>query len=131
MRQRTKPTQARLTSLAAGRTSAGTSPRLCCAPLFLDTETTGLDADAESIEIAIIDAAGFVQLENFVKPCVPIPAAATSVNGINDQDVADTSARQSLASENPLPRPLDFHLRGDTGSLCKTRRYDHLRRYSS
>ena len=59
------------------------------APLFLDTETTGLDADSEIIEIAILDAAGVVLLETFVKPCGPIPAAATAVNGITDQDVAN------------------------------------------
>lgn len=57
------------------------------APLFLDTETTGLDASAEIIEIAILDAAGAVLLDTLVKPVGPIQPEATAVNGITEQDV--------------------------------------------
>lgn len=57
------------------------------APLFLDTETTGLDASAEIIEIAILDVAGAVMLDTLVKPMRPIQPEATTVNGITEQDV--------------------------------------------
>lgn len=56
-------------------------------PLFLDTETTGLDASAEIIEIAIMDAAGVALLDTLVKPMNPIPPEASAVNGISEQDV--------------------------------------------
>lgn len=58
-------------------------------PLFLDTETTGLDTQAEIIEIAILDAAGTVLLDSLVKPVGPIPPEASAVHGITAQDVVD------------------------------------------
>lgn len=56
-------------------------------PLFLDTESTGLDDQDEVIEIAILDIHGAVLLDTLVKPAQPIPYAATVVHGITDQDV--------------------------------------------
>jgi DNA polymerase-3 subunit epsilon len=56
-------------------------------PLFLDTETTGLDAAAEIIEIAVMDTAGAVLLDTLVKPMQPISPEASAVNGITEQDV--------------------------------------------
>jgi len=57
-------------------------------PLFLDTETTGLDDDAQIVEIAILDAAGGVLFESLVNPGGPIPADAARIHGIGDAEVA-------------------------------------------
>lgn len=45
---------------------------LSLAPLFLDTETTGLDNTAEALEIGLTDAAGQVVFETRLKPTVAI-----------------------------------------------------------
>ena len=58
-------------------------------PLFLDTETTGLDPRAEIVEIAVIDHDGGVLLDTLVKPTRPIPWDATRVHGISNEMVAN------------------------------------------
>lgn len=55
--------------------------------LLLDTETTGLGADAEICQIAIIDSSGKVLLDTLVKPVRPIPAEATVIHGITNEMV--------------------------------------------
>ena len=57
-------------------------------PLILDTETTGLDDEAEICEIAVINHLGEVLLDTRVKPVYGISADATRVHGITDADVA-------------------------------------------
>lgn len=52
---------------------------LSLAPLFLDTETTGLDNTAEALEIGLTDAAGQVVFETRLKPTVAIGAQAAIV----------------------------------------------------
>jgi hypothetical protein len=49
----------------------------------LGTETTGIDGDAEVIEIAIIDIRGYVLLDTLIRPQGDIPAEATAIHGIN------------------------------------------------
>ena len=56
-------------------------------PLFLDTETTGLDDDASVVEISVLDIAGNVVFHSLIKPIRPIPAIATSIHGITNEDV--------------------------------------------
>jgi len=56
-------------------------------PLFLDTETTGLDDRAEIVEICIIDFNAQVLLDTLVKPSRKIPLDARFVHGINDEMV--------------------------------------------
>jgi DNA polymerase-3 subunit epsilon len=53
-------------------------------PVYLDTETTGLDRDAEIVEIAIVDTHGEILVQSFVKPSRPIPSEAAAIHGIND-----------------------------------------------
>jgi len=60
-------------------------------PLFLDTETTGLGKDAEICEIAVIDGRGRTVVDQLIKPVKPIPADATSIHGITNDDVAEAS----------------------------------------
>jgi DNA polymerase-3 subunit epsilon len=56
-------------------------------PVFLDTETTGLDRSAEIVEISIVDSDGNVLFESFIRPSVPIPAAVTRIHHITDKMV--------------------------------------------
>lgn len=65
-------------------------------PVFLDTETTGLDDRAEVVEVAVVDLAGQVLLDSLVKPTRPIPIAATAVHGIGPMDVADAPTLTEL-----------------------------------
>jgi DNA polymerase III subunit epsilon len=53
-------------------------------PVFLDTETTGLDATAEVVEICIVDIEGAVLLDSLIRPTRAIPADATAIHGITD-----------------------------------------------
>ena len=58
-------------------------------PVFLDTETTGLNQSDEIIEICVVDAAGQTLLNSFVRPSKPIPVDAMGIHGINDAMVQD------------------------------------------
>jgi DNA polymerase-3 subunit epsilon len=61
-------------------------------PVYLDTETTGLNATDEIVEISIVDQDGAVLLETLVKPSRPIPAEATVIHGITNEDVQSSRA---------------------------------------
>lgn len=56
--------------------------------IILDTETTGLDDDAQIVEISIIRISGEVLLNTLVQPTCPISPEASRVHGITDDDVA-------------------------------------------
>lgn len=60
--------------------------------VIVDTETTGLTKDDEIIEMSIINMRGEVLLNTLVKPTRPIPAAATAINNITNEMVADAPA---------------------------------------
>ena len=57
-------------------------------PLFLDTETTGLDLEAEIVDICIADFNGAILIDTLVKPFAPIPEGATDVHGISNEMVS-------------------------------------------
>ncbi|MGX1924986.1 3'-5' exonuclease [Vibrio sp. NH-7] len=60
--------------------------------LILDTETTGLDSNAEIVEISLIDAvSGDVVFTSLVNPCDPIPEQAQSIHGISNEDVCKST----------------------------------------
>lgn len=52
--------------------------------VILDTETTGLDDEAEICQIAVIAPDGSTLLDTLVRPSVPIPADATAIHGITN-----------------------------------------------
>jgi DNA polymerase III subunit epsilon len=56
-------------------------------PVFLDTETTGLDRSAEIVEISIVDLDGSILFESYVRPSASIPAAATRIHHITNKMV--------------------------------------------
>ena len=58
-------------------------------PVYLDTETTGLDEMAEMCEIAILDSDGSPLLHTLVKPKNRIPWDAERIHGISNEDVAN------------------------------------------
>ena len=57
-------------------------------PVYLDTETTGLNKNDEIVEIAIIDADGSLLLDELVKPKKMIPQDAYRIHGIDNAMVA-------------------------------------------
>jgi DNA polymerase III subunit epsilon len=61
-------------------------------PVYLDTETTGLERTDEIVEISLIDFDGKLLFSSFIKPSRPIPAAAQRIHHISDKDVASAPA---------------------------------------
>lgn len=58
--------------------------------VILDTETTGLGSYDEVVQVAMIDGAGNVLIDNtLVKPTIHIPMDASRIHGINDETVKD------------------------------------------
>ena len=58
-------------------------------PLYLDTETTGLDPSSEIVEVALLDHDGAVLMETLVRPTRRIPPDAMWVHGITNEMVAE------------------------------------------
>lgn len=77
-------------------------------PLFLDTETTGLEERDEICEIAVINVQGNVLINSLVKPTVPIGGNASQIHGITNAMVADAPTFAALLPE------LEHALRGRT-----------------
>ena len=68
------------------------------ATAVLDTETTGLGEDY-IVEIALLDNAGRTLLDTLVNPRVPIPAEASAIHGIEDQEAAGAPSFADLWPE--------------------------------
>ncbi|RPJ07014.1 MAG: 3'-5' exonuclease, partial [Deltaproteobacteria bacterium] len=49
-----------------------------------DTETTGLDDQAEIVEIAVLNSAGEPVFESLIRPQQPIPPRVITIHGITD-----------------------------------------------
>lgn len=75
--------------------------------VVIDVETSGLSyINSEIIELSAIKVVNYEEIDTFtslVKPKEPIPAAATAVNGITNDMVADAPAIEEV-----LPKYLDF-----------------------
>lgn len=56
-------------------------------PVYLDTETTGLERGDEIVEIAIVDDDGTCLFDSLVRPSQPIPAGASRIHHITDDMV--------------------------------------------
>lgn len=61
-------------------------------PVYLDTETTGLERDDEIVEISIVDHDGSLLFTSLVKPSRPIPPDAQRIHHISNTDVASAPA---------------------------------------
>jgi DNA polymerase III epsilon subunit family exonuclease len=67
--------------------------------LFLDTETTGLDSNAEICEITIIDHNGLPLINTLIKPIKPIPEEAIKIHGITNEMVKDAPSFSDIYFE--------------------------------
>lgn len=74
-------------------------------PLFLDTETTGLDDKSEIVEICIIDHMADLVFQSLVRPVRSIPADAMRIHGITNEQVS--SAPSWLAVWPQVEKVLD------------------------
>lgn len=72
---------------------------LAAEPLFVDVETSRLDAQAEIIEIAVVDVGGAVLLHSLVRPTQPIAPEATAIHGLGDADVASAPAWPAVCAQ--------------------------------
>ncbi len=59
-------------------------------PVYLDTETTGLEKTDEIVEISIIDHEGKLLYSSLVKPSRAIPVEAQRIHGITNEMVASS-----------------------------------------
>lgn len=88
----------------------------------LDTETTGLGAEARIVEVAVLDGAGRVLLESLLDPGEPIPPEATAIHGITDAMVAGRPAfaeiLPALTAALAGRRVLIYNARFDTQRLA-------------
>ena len=57
--------------------------------LIIDTETTGVDNEAEIIQLAIVDLQGKIIFQSRFKPEIPINPGATMAHGIKDDDLLE------------------------------------------
>lgn len=78
------PTAARARAIEWARTTAVSGN-----VVYLDTETTGLGAGDEIVDIAIVGADGAVLIDTLVRPTNSIPLVASGIHGIRDRDVVD------------------------------------------
>ncbi len=62
--------------------------------LILDTETTGLNRDAEVVELSIIDTTGRVIIDELIKPMDSVPEDAARIHGITDSVLRKAGAKQ-------------------------------------
>jgi len=97
-------------------------------PVYLDTETTGLDSKDEIVEISIVDDDGNVLLEKLVHPSQPIPPEATRIHGITNEDVKGAvrwpilwqTVRPLLAGRLIVMYNADFDVRMMEQSMTKS-----------
>jgi DNA polymerase III subunit epsilon len=68
-------------------------------PLVLDTETTGLRATDEIVQVAVITADGEPVLDTLVRPTRPIPLEVIRIHGITDDDVRHAPTGAEVCAE--------------------------------
>lgn len=81
-------------------------------PVYLDTETTGLDKNAEIIEIGVVGPDGEILFESYVRPFQPIPLAAIRLHGISNETVQNALAWPSIwpnVREHLINRPVGIY----------------------
>lgn len=69
------------------------------APLFIDTESTGLGDDAQIIELAIGDEHGNIIFNSRLRPTIPIESRATEIHGIQDEHLVDAPTWPEVESQ--------------------------------
>lgn len=59
-------------------------------PIYMDTETTGLESTDEIVELSIIDVEGNIIFDSLIKPIHPIPESATAIHHISNEMVKNS-----------------------------------------
>ena len=99
-------------------------------PVYLDTETTGLESSDEIIEIAIVDSSGKVLLESFVRPQKSIPASATAINNITNNMVANSPSWSEIwpvVRNHLLDHPIGmYNAEFDVRMILQSMKINHL-----
>lgn len=72
-------------------------------PLYLDTETTGLDRAAQIVDLALLDSDGTPLINTLVKPTAEIDPEAAAIHGITETDVVDAPTFADI-----LPKLIDL-----------------------
>ena len=67
--------------------------------VLLDTETTGLDNQAEVVQIGVLGPDGRTLLDTLVRPAGPIPRDASRIHGITGEMVAGAPAFAAVHAE--------------------------------
>jgi exodeoxyribonuclease X len=67
--------------------------------VLIDSETTGVEDDAEIVEVAAYAIQGETRFETFVRPSRPIPPTASAIHHIVDADVADAPSRDAALAD--------------------------------
>lgn len=67
--------------------------------LVLDTETTGLDNNAQIIELGLIDQNGKKLIDTLIKPITEIPQEAIDVHGITTEQAMDEGVEWSYVNQ--------------------------------
>ncbi len=94
--------------------------KLANKPLFLDTETTGLDNFSEIVEICIVEHDGEILYESLVKPTRSIPFDAVRIHGISDPVVQNAPSWIQVWAKMAAPlhrhlHQLDYHQHQNVG----------------
>jgi DNA polymerase-3 subunit epsilon len=92
--------------------------------LILDTETTGLEAHDEVIQLAIVDMRGHVLLQTLVRPTVPVGTEARAIHGITDEVLAEAPSfaqlHETIAGLLGNRSVLAYHAHFDCRLLAQT-----------
>lgn len=102
--EKQKQARALMALKAKLRSSEAQAGEIACAwladaPLFLDTETTGLGERDQIIELALVDAAGRIHFETRMKPTVPIEPGAFAIHGIDDDALTSAPTWPEIAHQ--------------------------------
>lgn len=68
-------------------------------PVFLDTETTGLEEDDEVVEIAVVDVGGNVLFDELIRPHMEILGRAIEVHGITNEMVENARSFEECVDD--------------------------------
>lgn len=101
--------------------------------VILDLETTGLDGDAEVVQVGVLSPGGVVLFDSLVRPSGPIPREATRIHGITDAMVVGAPTLGQLhAALGEVLRGrvvVAYNMRFDRGVLNQTRRRYRLQKF--
>lgn len=68
-------------------------------PIFLDTETTGVDNSAQICDLALIGVDGKILLDTLIRPTIQIPAVVVAIHGISNEAVREAPSFAEVFEE--------------------------------